>query len=81
MYVFSVVYMYLQPVFTLVNVLNKKITTSEIYLLKGRKSLSAEIENCFYQTVSLWKDEISDKNQEEIPRSSDILFEKNPKVF
>ena len=37
--------------------------------------------NCFYQTVSLWKDEISDKNQEEIPRSSDILFEKNPKVF
>ena len=73
--------MYVQPVFTLVNVLNKKITTSEIYLLKGRKSLSAEIENCFYQTVSLWKDEISDKNQEEIPRSNDILFEKNPKVF
>ena len=81
MYVFSVVYMYVQPVFKLVNVLNKKITTSEIYLLKGRKSLSAEIENCFYQTVSLWKDEISDKNQEEIPRSNDILFEKNPKVF
>ena len=31
----------------LVNVLNKKITTSEIYLLKGGKSLSAEMEIVF----------------------------------
>ena len=35
----------------------------------------------FYGTVVLWKDEISDEKHEEIPRSSESLFEKNPKVF
>ena len=51
MYVFSVVYMYVQPVFTLVNILNKKIATSEIYLLKGGKLLSAEMEIVFTKLV------------------------------
>ena len=36
--------------------------------------------NYFYRAVALWKDEISDEKHEEIYRSSDSLFEKNPKV-
>ena len=36
--------------------------------------------NYFYQAVALWKDEISNEKYEEIPCSSDSLFEKNPKV-
>ena len=35
----------------------------------------------FYGAVFLWKDEISDEKHKEIPRSSESLFEKNPKVF
>ena len=35
----------------------------------------------FYGAVVLWKDEISDEKHKEIPRSSESLFEKNPKVF
>ena len=34
-----------------------------------------------YRTVALWKDEISEGKHEEIPRSSDSLFENDPKVF
>ena len=37
--------------------------------------------NYFYWAVAFWKDEISDEKHEEIPRSSDSLFAKNPKVF
>ena len=37
--------------------------------------------NCLYRTVALWKDEISEGKHEEIPRSSDSLFENDPKVF
>ena len=37
-------YMYLFPVFILVNEINRQITTSEIYLLKRDTSLSGEME-------------------------------------
>ena len=42
-------------------------------LLKGERSLSADMGIDF----ALWKDDISDEKLEEIPRSSDTLFEKN----
>ena len=38
------------------------------------------MEFIFYRAVTLCKDEISNEKHEEIPRSSDSLFEKNPKV-
>lgn len=40
-------YMYLFPVFILVNEINRQITTSEIYLLKRDKPLSGEMEIVF----------------------------------
>ena len=49
-----------------------------MYLFKGEKSLSAEMEiNYFYHAVTLWKHEISNEKHEEIRRSSDSLFKKN----
>ena len=49
-----------------------------MYLFKGEKSLSAEMEiNYFYHAVALWKHEISNEKHEEIRRSSDSLFKKN----
>ena len=35
----------------------------------------------FFRDVALWKDEISNEKHEKIPRSSDSLFENNPKIF
>ena len=64
----------------LVNVFNEQITTFEnIPLL--RREVVVHNGKYFYRAVALWKDEISDEKHEEIPRSSDSLFEKNPKVF
>lgn len=62
--------MYVQPIFILVNVSNKQITTSE----NMRRKL-------YYRAVALRKDEMSGEKHEEIPKSSDALFENNPKVF
>ena len=39
------------------------------------------MEIVFYRDVALWKDEISNEKHEKIPRSSDNLFENNPKIF
>ena len=53
----------------------------KIYLLKGEKSLPADMETIFYRAVALSKDEISDDEKHaEILKSSDSMFEKNPKV-
>ena len=53
----------------------------KIYLLKGEKSLSADMETIFYRAAALSKDEISDEEKHaEIPKSSDSMFDKNPKV-
>ena len=58
-----------------------KLRRLKIYLLKGEKSLSADMETIFYRAVALSKDEISeDEKHAEIPKSSDSMFEKNPKV-
>ena len=37
--------------------------------------------NCFYRTIALWRDEMSDEKHEEIRRLSSTLIERNPKVF
>lgn len=74
-------YMYLFPVFILVNEINRQITTSEIYLLKRDTPLSGEMEIVFYRTVALLKDEDSDEKYVEISRSSESLLEKNLKVL
>lgn len=46
-YIDIFMYMYLFPVFILVNEINRQITTSEIYLLKRDTPLSGEIEIVF----------------------------------
>ena len=65
----------------LVNVFNEQITTFENIPLLRREVVVHGDGKYFYRAVALWKDEISDEKHEEIPRSSDSLFEKNPKVF
>ena len=65
----------------LVNVYNEQITTFENIPLLRREVVVHGDGKYFYRAVALWKDEISDEKHEEIPRSSDSLFEKNPKVF
>ena len=65
----------------LLNVFNKQITTFENTLPLRREVVVHRDGNYFYRAVALWKDEIGDEKHEEIPRSSDSLFEKNPKVF
>ena len=64
----------------LVNVFNEQITTFENIPPLRREVVVHGDGNYFYRAVALWKDEISDEKHEEIPRSSDSLFEKNPKV-
>ena len=65
--------MYVQPVFILVNVLNKKTTTSQNMPPKWREVVVNGDGNCFYRAAALWKDEISDEEHEETPWSSDSL--------
>ena len=64
----------------LVNVFNEQITLFENIPLLRREVVVHGDAKYFYRAVALWKDEISDEKHEEIPRSSDSLFEKNPKV-
>ena len=64
----------------LFNVINEQITTFENIPPSRREVVVHGDGNYFYQAVALWKDEMSDEKHEEIPRSSDSLFEKNPKV-
>ena len=44
-------YVYLFPVFILVNEINRQITTSEIYLLKRDTPLSGEMEIVFTELL------------------------------
>ena len=74
-------YLYMMPVFMLVNVFNEQITMFENIPLLRREVVVHGDGKYFYRAVALWKDEISDEKHEEIPRSSDSLFEKNSKVF
>ena len=64
----------------LFNVFNEQIMTFENIPPLRREVIVHGNGNYFYQAVALWKDEISDEKHEEIPCSSDSLFEKNPKV-
>ena len=73
--------MYVQPIFILVNVSNKQITTSEKYTSSKERSRCQRRRKLYYRAVALRKDEMSGEKPEEIPRSSDALFENNPKVF
>ena len=62
------------------SVFNEQITTFENIPPLRREVVVHGDGNYFYRAVALRKDEISDEKHKEIPRSSDILFEKNPKV-
>ena len=73
--------MYVQPIFILVNVSNKQITTSEKYTFSKERSRCQRRRKLYYRAVALRKDEMSGEKHEEIPKSSDALFENNPKVF
>ena len=73
--------MYVQPIFILVNVSDKQITTSENITPRRREVVVSGDGNLFYQTVTFRKDEIGGEKHEEIPWSSDGLFENNPKVL
>ena len=65
----------------LVNVFNEDITTLENIPPLRREVVVHGDGNYIYRAVALGKDEIiSNEKHEEIPRSSDSLFEKNPKV-
>ena len=72
--------MYVQPKFIPLNALNIQITTSENKPPHRREVFVSGDGNCFYRTVAHWKNEINDEKHEEIPKSSDSLFEKNPKI-
>ena len=64
----------------LVNVFKEQIMMFESIPPLRREVVVHGDGNYFYLTA-LWKDEISDEKHKEIPRSSDSLSEKNPKVF
>ena len=55
------VFLQVQPVFVLVNVLNKQIAMSENVPPHRREVVVSGDENYFYRAVALWKDEISDE--------------------
>ena len=78
---FSVVLMYVQPVFILVNVSTKQITTSKNTPPQRNEVVSGDGNCCYPRALALLNDEIGHEKQEDIPRSSDSLLEKNPKVF
>ena len=59
----------------LVNVFNEQITMFENIPLLKREVVVHGDGKYVYRAVALWKDEISDEKHEEIPRSSDSLFE------
>ena len=73
-------FIYEQLVFMFFNVFNEQIMTFENIPPSRREVVVHRDENYFHRAVALWKDEISDEKHEEIPRSSDSLFGKNPKV-
>ena len=77
----SVVFMYVQPVFILVNVSTKQITTSKNTPLQRNEVVSGDGNCCYPRALALLNDEIGHEKYEDIPRSSDSLLEKNPKVF
>ena len=72
--------MNVQSVFILVNVSTKQITTSKNTPPQRNEVVSGD-GNCFHRALALLNDEIGHEKYEDIPRSSDSLLEKNPKVF
>ena len=61
--------MYVQPIFILVGILNKQITTLGNISLHRREVFDSGDGNCFYRAVALRKDEMSGEKHEEIPKS------------
>ena len=73
--------MCVQLIFVLVNESDKQITTSENITPRRREVVVSGDGNLFYRAVAFRKDEIGGEKHEEIPWSSDGLFENNPKVL
>ena len=73
--------MCVQLIFILVNVSDKQITTPENITPRRREVVVSGDGNLFYRAVAFRKDEIGGEKHEEIPWSSDGLFENNPKVL
>ena len=66
--------MYVQPIFILVNVSNKQITTSEKHTSSKERSRCQRRRKLYYRAVALLKDEMSGEKHEKISRSSDALL-------
>ena len=66
--------MYVQPVFTLVNVLHSKITTSENIPPQRREVIASGDWDCFFTLCCSLEGWNKRWNQEEIPRSSVCVF-------
>ena len=74
-------YVYLFPVFILVNEINRQITTSEIYLLKGDTSLSGEMEIVFTELLLFWRMKTAMKNMWKSLDQLKVCWKKNLKVL
>ena len=61
----SVVFMHVQPIFILVNVSTKQITTSKNTPPQRNEVVSGD-GNCFHRAVALLNDEMGDEKYEEI---------------
>ena len=69
-------------VFLLVTSCVNELWLVEIYLFKGEKSLSEDLEILFtLGAIALLRDEMSDEKHEKTHRVSSCLIEKNPTVF
>ena len=69
--------MYVQPVFILVNALNKQVTTCENISLQRREVVVSGDENCFHRAVDLW----TQWKTWGILKSSESLFERKERSF
>ena len=74
-------YMYLFPVFILVNEINRQIATSEIYLLKRDTSLSGEMEIVFTELLLFWRMKTAMKNMWKFLDQVKVCWKKKFKGF
>ena len=71
-----------QAVFVLVTSCVNELWLVEIYLFKGEKSLSEDMEILFtLGAIALLRDEMSDEKHEKTHMVSSCLIDKNPTVF
>ena len=72
--------MYVQPLFIFVNVLHKKKLRLKIYLLKGEKSSSAEMDIVFTELLLAGRMKLAMKNNRKSRGQVIVYLRKKPKV-